>query len=257
LTTTPASDIIKTLILDCQKGGSRRLSSFALRLTALVTMLVDHAGLALFPDIGLFRCVGRLSFPLYCFLIVQGYLHTSSLRAYGRRLLLLAILSEIPFDLLIFGRIASPMEQNVLFSLLLGLMALYAADALSGKPMRVFFFTTALCLCAMIANLSYGWLGIALCLIMRYCAPNRPRLALLTGGVLLLYSLSLLLSGVMLSWVLVSFCSLFSLIPLLNYNGKRGPRHPAITFLFYAAYPLHMIALLIVRSMRLIPPYFF
>jgi len=67
----------------------------------------------------------------------------------------------------------------------------------------------------------------------------------------------LLLSGVAISWVLVSLCALFSLIPLLLYNGKRGVRNPLFTFLFYAAYPLHIILLLIVRAMRIIPPYFF
>ena len=76
------------------------VSSFALRLLALLTMLVDHAGLALFPQVGAFRCIGRLSFPLYCFLLVQGCRHTRDIRAYARRLLLLACLSEIPFDLL-------------------------------------------------------------------------------------------------------------------------------------------------------------
>lgn len=232
------------------------MSSFSLRMTALLTMIIDHAGLALFPDIGLFRCIGRLSFPIYCFLIVQGYLHTRSLRAYGRRLLLAAILSEIPFDLMIFGRIASPVEQNVLFSLLLGLMTLYASDLLGRKPIYVLFCAAALCLCAMIANVSYGWLGVALCLAMRYAEDNRIRLALFTGGTLLVYSLSLLLSGVALSWVLVSFCALFSLIPLLLYSGMPGMRHPAFTFLFYTAYPLHLLALCFIRAMRIIPPYF-
>lgn len=220
-------------------------------------MLIDHAGLALFPNIGLFRCIGRLSFPIYCFLVVQGYLHTRDIRAYGRRLLLLAILSEIPFDLLIFGSLASPAEQNVLFSLLLGLMALYAADTLADRPVYAFFAAASLCLCAMAANVSYGWLAIALCLTMRYTHGNQPRFALSTGAVLLLYTLSLLLSGVAMNWVLVSLCALLSLIPLLRYNGTRGMRHPALTAAFYASYPLHLIILVIIRTLRLIPPHFF
>ena len=78
-------------------------------------MCVDHAGLALFPSASAFRCVGRLAFPLYCFLLAQGFAHTRDIRAYARRLLLLACVSEIPFDLLIFGRLSSAMEQNVVF----------------------------------------------------------------------------------------------------------------------------------------------
>ena len=233
------------------------MSSFALRVIALMSMIVDHAGLALFPDIGLFRCIGRLSFPLYCFLLVQGYLHTRSIRAYGRRLLLVAILSEIPFDLLIFGRITSPMEQNVLFSLLLGLMALYAADLLHENPLHTSAAILALCMCAMAANVSYGWLSIALCLCMRYAGKSRLRLAAGSGGTLALYTLSLMLSGVTTSWVQVSLCALLALIPLLLYNGRRGAHHPALTFLFYAAYPLHIAALVVIRAMRIVPPYFF
>ena len=233
------------------------MSSLLLRALALASMIVDHAGLALFPDIGLFRCIGRVAFPIYCFLIVQGYLHTQNLRAYGRRLLLLAFLSEIPFDLLIFGRLASPMEQNVLFSLLFGLMALVCADTLKEKPLHACMAVLALCMCAMAANVSFGWLSIALCLGMRYADKRKSRLALYTAGALALYTFSLLLSGVTQSWVLVSLCALLSLIPLLLYNGRRGARHPLLTFLFYAAYPLHMIALLGIRAMRIVPPYFF
>ena len=233
------------------------MSSFSLRLIALVSMIIDHTGLALFPDIGLFRCIGRLSFPLYCFLVVQGYLHTRDIRAYGRRLLLLAIISEIPFDLLIFGRMSSPMEQNVLFSLLLGLMALLCADQLAAKPLHASAAVMALCMLSMAANVSYGWLAIALCLSMRFSTGSQVRLVLYTGGSLLLYTLTLLLSGVAHSWVLTSLCALFALIPLLLYNKQLGLRHPVLTFLFYAAYPLHLIALVIVRAMRIIPPYFF
>lgn len=234
-----------------------RLSSFSLRLLALLCMAVDHAGLALFPSVGAFRCVGRLAFPIYCFLLAQGYAHTRDVRAYGRRLLLLALVSEIPFDLLIFGRVASGMEQNVLFSLLFGLMALCTVDALRGRPLYAGFAVALLCMGAMLCRVSYGWLAVALCLCARYAGESKPRLLFLMGSALLFYSLSLLLSGVTTSWVLVSFCALLALLPLLMYNGRRGPRAPLLTFLFYAAYPLHIACLLVIRTMRIIPPYFF
>lgn len=233
------------------------MSSFMLRALALLAMFADHIGLALFPSEGAFRCVGRLSFPIYCFLIAQGCRHTRDIRAYGRRLLLLAILSEIPFDLLIFGRIASPVEQNVLFSLLLGLLAIYAAELFKARPMHALLAAACLCLCAMLANVSYGWLGVVLCLCAHEAGGDKRRLALSMGGALLLYSLSLLLSGVAKSWVLVSLCALLSLFPILLYSGRRGLRHPLLTFAFYAAYPTHLLALVALRVLRIVPPYFF
>lgn len=219
-------------------------------------MVVDHAGLALFPSIGAFRCVGRLAFPIYCFLLAKGYAHTRDIRAYARRLLLLALVSEIPFDLLIFGRLASGVEQNVLFSLLFGLTALWSVDALRGKPLYACFAVAFLCMGAMLCRVSYGWLAIALCLCAHFASDNKLRLLFSMGGALLFYSLSLLLSGVTMSWVLVSFCALLALVPLLLCNGRRGLRHPALTFAFYASYPLHIACLLVIRAMRIIPPYY-
>ena len=183
-------------------------------------MCVDHAGLALFPSVSAFRCVGRLAFPLYCFLLAQGFAHTRDIRAYARRLLLLACVSELPFDLLIFGRLSSAMEQNVVFSLLLGLLALCAARALSARPLPCALSILALMLLAMVTQVSFGWLGVAR------------------------------------GWVTISLCAALSAVPILLYNGRPGPHGKALTFFFYAAYPLHLCALLIVRALRIIPPYF-
>ena len=219
-------------------------------------MVVDHAGLALFPNVGLFRCVGRAAFPLYCFLIVQGYLHTRDLRAYLRRLLLLAIISEIPSDLLLFGALVSTVEQNAVFSLLLGLLAVLAADTLRRRRALLIICAALLALCAMLARVSYGWLGVALCLSF-YAYGRRPAAGLLAaGGSMLLYTLSLLLSGVAMSWVLVSLCALCALPLIALYNGRRGLRSPLLCVLFYLAYPLHLLALCAVRAMRIIPPGF-
>lgn len=232
------------------------MSSFALRSLALCCMLVDHAGLALFPNIGAFRCVGRLAFPLYCFLLVQGFLHTRDLRAYARRLLLVAILSEIPFDLLIFGRIACLVEQNVMFSLLLGLLTLCAVRTFSQKPLYGAVSVLVLSMASMLFRVSFGWLSIALCLCFYGFRDQKRVMALSAAGVLMLYTISLHFSGVARSWVLVSCCSLGSIPFLLMYNQKRGLHLPALSLLFYAAYPLHLIALVALRTLRIIPPYF-
>ena len=232
------------------------MSSWMIRLIALLCMIADHVGLALFPAAGMFRCVGRLAFPLYCFLLTQGYLHTRNRSAYGMRLLLAALLSEIPFDLLIFAAPVCAAEQNALFSLLLGLMALHAVHTLRGRPVHAWLMIMAICVCAMAAKVSYGWLGPVLCLAVWYGQGSRRRLVLSLLGAQGLYTLSLALSGVAAGWVLTSLCATLALIPMLLYSGKPGPRSPLLSFLFYAAYPLHLAALVIIRAMRIIPPYF-
>lgn len=232
------------------------MSSFALKFIALTCMCIDHMGLALFPSVSAFRCVGRLAFPLYCFLLSQGYAHTRDIRAYARRLLLLAFLSEIPFDLLIFGRVASGVEQNVVFSLLLGLLALYAADSLRGRRLACILALTALCAAAMILRVSYGWLGVALCLGFHFAREHRFKQALCSTLLCGLYALSLLFSGVERSWALLSLYATGASLLILLYNGKRGLHAPALTFLFYAAYPLHIAALVLARALRIVPPYF-
>lgn len=231
------------------------MSSFAMRTIALLCMVVDHIGLSLFPSAGLFRCVGRVAFPLYCFLLVQGYRHTRDARAYGRRLLLLALLSEIPFDLLIFGSVCSLTEQNVLFSLLLALMALAADDALREQPPLRMLALMALCVAGMLTRTSFGWLGVALCLC--FYEADGLRMLICAAALLLIYSLSLAVSGVAQGWALTSLCALVALPLIALYNGRPGPRPRLLTALFYAAYPLHLIGLVIIRALRIVPPYFF
>lgn len=233
------------------------MSSFMLRLIALACMMIDHAGLALFPSVDAFRCVGRLAFPLYCFLLTQGYIHTRDRRAYARRLVLLALLSEIPFDLLIFGRLSSAVEQNALFSLLLGLTALYAVDRYESEPEKAALGVMAVFVVSMLSRVSYGWLGIALCLFFYKAQGSRARQALCIIPIEAVYCLSLSLSGVQGGWVMISLCAMLAAIPVYLYSGKPGARNKLLSFLFYAAYPLHLTALIVIRAMRLVPPYFF
>ncbi len=231
------------------------MSSFVLRLLALLFMGIDHMGLALFPTASVLRCIGRMAFPLYCFLLAQGYRHTRDVSAYARRLLLDALLSEVPFDLLIFGHMFSAVEQNALFALLLGLLALWTADRLRDRPLMLCAAELLLCMGSMLARVSYGWLGIALCLCFDLSRNRRGVMTLCAASTLLLYTLSLLCSGVARSWVLISLNALGALPLILLYNGKPGPRSPVLKFLFYAAYPLHIAMLVVLRAARIVPPY--
>ena len=202
-------------------------------------MCVDHAGLALFPSVGAFRCIGRPAFPLYCFLLVQGFRHTRDLRAYARRLLLLACVSEIPFDLLIFGQISSAMEQNVVFALLLGLMALYAAKALAARPLPCALAVLALMLLAMAAQVSYGWLGVALCLAYAYAGDSKKRQALFTVLLTLLYAVypAALRRGARHGWP-ISLCAALSVIPIAALQRQTRPaRQSADVFLLCGISP--------------------
>jgi hypothetical protein len=229
------------------------LSAFLLRLLALFTMLIDHAGLALFPGIPLLRAVGRMSFVLYCFLLAEGYRHTRSRRHYFKRLLFLALISEIPFDLLLFAVPSSLLEQNVLFTLALALCALWVVDRYAASPLLSCALVFILCLTAMLSRVSYAWLGILLCLAFRVYH-DRP-LARAVALLLLeaLYSCSLLSAGETPAWALMNLCSLLALAPLSLYNGKPGPR--GLRCLFYAAYPLSLLALYALRLLRIVPPY--
>lgn len=104
-------------------GRSRfDLSSFTLHLLAMGLMLCDHAWAVLFPTQEWLTCIGRLAFPIFAFMLAEGYARTHDLRRYLLRIFLWACLSEIPFNLLAGGSIVYPYHQNVLWTFLESLL---------------------------------------------------------------------------------------------------------------------------------------
>ena len=103
------------------------LNSLHLKLLAMVTMLIDHMGATLFPYALWMRCVGRLAFPIFCFLIAEGCAHTRDKKRYAARLLGFAVLSEPAFDLM-HGVWFTMDYQNVLWTLLLGALVCWVVD---------------------------------------------------------------------------------------------------------------------------------
>ena len=212
------------------------LSGSMLKLIAVITMLIDHIASHLIPsNIVLFsvagknvylylvmRSIGRISFPLFAFLLVEGFLHTRNRVRYGVSLIVCAALSEIPWNLVHSGRLTCQ-SQNVFFTLLLGFAGLYVIDKLKDHP--VIEVITLICLGAIsvIAKADFAIFGYAF-IILIYALRNYEIFRIFAAFVLNNH------------WY-----SLLAFLPISMYNGKRGfIKGPVLKYAFYAFYPVHL-----------------
>lgn len=210
-----------------------------LKLIACVTMLLDHIGAAVCPSIGL-RIIGRLSFPIFCFLLTEGMSHTRSPKKYLCRLACAAVLSEIPFDLLFFGRLTFQ-HQNVMLTLLLG-GAMLLLIRHSHRPLLTPLWVIIACVLAQLLQTDYGYEGILLILLFSLTDSLPVRFA----GILLLYFSSGFVAILGLPIPLGLFAAL-SLIPVCLYSGKKLCSSNALQIAFYLFYPAHMLLLLLIK----------
>ncbi|MEG2678032.1 MAG: TraX family protein, partial [Oscillospiraceae bacterium] len=109
------------------------IDASALRLIAISAMLLDHLWGTVVPGNQWMTCVGRIAFPIFAFQLVEGYFHTKSLKKYLLRMLAFAIISEIPFDLMTAGTVFYPFHQNVIFTLLIGLLMIAGIEKVRQK----------------------------------------------------------------------------------------------------------------------------
>ena len=160
------------------KKSIRFLDANLLRGLACILMLCDHMWATIIPGNEWMTWVGRLAFPIFAFQIAEGYLHTSNFRNYAVRLLLFGLISEIPFDLVYGSTIFYPFHQNVMFTLLFGLLAIKALDNArqkrTGKAWIAGILLAALCcLAASVIFTDYGALGVATVIMFYLCRDFR------------------------------------------------------------------------------------
>ena len=219
------------------------MSSFALHIWAMLLMLCDHLQLTLLPDLPILRCVGRLAFPLFAFMAVEGYLHTRSLKKYLLRLLMLAVISEIPFDLLVSGSVFDPMHQNVIWTIILGLCCIRAFENISAdrKMMLSAVVIIASLAAAIIARVDYSSAGVLTLLAFYAFRGNTVRCRLMQLLSLAFINL-VLLGGIEFAFPYQALAVL-SLPIIWLYDGTQGPHNGFIKAANYLFYPAHMLIL--------------
>jgi len=217
------------------------ITNTGLKWIAIITMIIDHVGAVLFPyylhpEMLFLRLIGRIAFPIFAFLIVEGYHHTRDVNKYGMRLLAFAVLSEVPFDLAFFGTVFTMQHQNVFFTLALGLFALTVYDSVLKKDtfLRRIIATSAVFAIGMIAyffKTDYGIFGIMLIVLIHVYNEKK------------MVALWIALINILMVVYYGGFFQIFALLSIpfiLLYNGKKGP---SLKYLFYAIYPVHIFLL--------------
>lgn len=196
------------------------MTGSAIKLIAIIAMLIDHIGAVFFPQHMFLRAIGRIAFPIFSYFIAEGFYYTRSRTKYLLRLSLFALLSEIPFDLLFYGSILEFSHQNVFFTLALGLLAIWAIDHFKDKNIALTFgsylIAIGIALLAYFMKTDYDAYGIVLIVLFYTFRSNKLTMSVVYAFIAIAYSLLIYQNPLLL-------CQLFSLIPLNLYNGKKAP----------------------------------
>ncbi len=245
------------------------ISASTLKIIALITMFIDHVGAVLIeegvfpvlssrilarkysayipidyefwnPIYDVLRLIGRFSFPIYCFLLVEGFIHTKSVKKYAMRLGLFALISEIPFNLAFYGEVFHS-GKNVFFTLLIGLCTIWAMKALETLPswqiqipLRILIAFTGMII-ARFLRTDYADFGVLL-IVLLYVFRNNRKQQSIVGAISMIWKFSIRRYTAPLAFLFTYF-----------YNGERGKQLPKA--FFYSFYPIHLLLLFAIRTL--------
>lgn len=211
------------------------LSGSALKLLAAITMLIDHGALIFSAFLTgqvvyVLRQVGRLAFPIFCFLAAEGYVHTRNKKRYAWSLLLFALISEVPFDLMLRGSLSLD-NQNIYFTMFFGVLMMFFYENTDGLKRALLMLCVGVT--TILLDVDYGIRGVLLIFLL-YVLRGKPfaktalAFPLLSGG----------------------WAAFAAFIPINLYNGKRGFIQTSwLKYSFYVFYPAHILLLLLIRSL--------
>ena len=247
--------------MDSSASKNFELTAAVLHIIAMTLMLMDHLWATLLPAQEWLTCAGRVAFPIFAFMAVEGYFHTRSFKKYILRMLLFAVLSEIPFDLMYGGAWFYPVHQNVLWTFLLGLLGVWLMEQVRKKGKTWMYLLV--CVLVVPAGLVLGTLcmvdyyGVGVLTVFVFYFLHGRKWWCFLGQLAALYWLNVeLLGGLMypvqLFGMEFELCqqglALLALIPIWLYRGRQGYHSKPFQYLCYAFYPVHMLLLVVVLN---------
>lgn len=247
--------------MDSSASKNFELTAAVLHIIAMTLMLMDHLWATLLPAREWLTCAGRVAFPIFAFMAVEGYFHTRSFKKYILRMLLFAVLSEIPFDLMYGGTWFYPVHQNVLWTFLLSLLGVWLMEQVRKKGKTWMYLLV--CVLVVPAGLVLGTLcmvdyyGVGVLTVFVFYFLHGRKWWCFLGQLAALYWLNVeLLGGLMypvqLFGMEFELCqqglALLALIPIWLYRGRQGYRSKPFQYLCYAFYPVHMLLLVVVLN---------
>lgn len=212
------------------------MTSFVLKIIAVVCMFLDHYSAVFDVYYFPFRYLGRLTMPIMCFLVAQGYRYTKDLKKYIIRMLAFGAVTEVFFNLALFNKVFAPQHQNVLFTFAMGLVAikLYENAQKMGKSPAL--VVGGIAILAELLRVDYGAYGIVMIIIFYACTQENK----FNVKKAAMYLLCLNIPYIILPEGRIQGLSMLALLPLYFYNGRQGPK---VKYFFYIFYPLHLAAI--------------
>lgn len=237
-------------------------TSASLHIIAMILMLCDHLWGTIIPGNDWLTCIGRISFPMFAFMIVEGYFHTSNLKKYVKRLLIFAVISEIPFNLAMGSSVFYPIHQNVLWSFLLsiGLIHWNEKAKTTGKIWKQVIVGCATLILGYILGLltmvDFYHAGILMVLVF-YFFRQKKWWAYIGQVVCLWYINTELLGGYGYDiqlfgethFIQRQAFAMLALIPIWLYRGRQGYHSKWFQYICYGFYPVHLLVLGLIKML--------
>lgn len=229
-----------------QKSNRKGIDALTLKLLAMAFMLLDHTWATVW-SVPWFTMVGRLAFPIFAFQIVEGFFHTSDRKRYMKRMLVFALISEIPFNFMVGNSITYPFHQNVMFTFLIALLLMNWMENRK-KP-----WVTAVCVVlafvlGLLTFADYNHYGIFIVLLF-YWTHNRRfgKLVQWVGMVIICDAMGGQVYPVELFGrtfeIGQQLFALLAFIPIWLYDGRQGYHSKLLQYACYAFYPVHILVL--------------